>query len=443
MLRCIYENPNLTLYPPVRYGSPVDMTPDMREACASRDIAAIFRLLQGGGMTQRQLADLVRMSQSEISEILKGRKVISYDVLVRVADGLSIPRGMMGLADLEAEPEEVDEDVERRKLLAAAGAIMFGAPVWGDPQPLTIRRVLVKPPSKVGISDLRAYEQTVAHLKLLDRRFGGMAAREPLVVTATAGEQLLKAQAVPEVHQRLRYAVSEAHRAAGWASDDVGLLDQRRYHVRQALDLAAGDPLRLAGILGTAGSMEKNHGDANYALKYFQLAQIGAATSTATDPQVGAVLAGETVGAYYTLGYSDKAQEELRKARQLFGDADASKSLPFFASYGKGFGVLASCELKLGNYDSARADGLHALSLRPEVDVRCNALDTIILATTNMQAGELREGIQQTQRALELIRAVGSQRIRDRLEPLEMALASRYDSTCRDLARIVQQVRVA
>jgi hypothetical protein len=33
------------------------------------------------------------MSQSEVSEIFSGRQVQSYDVLVRVADGLEIPRG--------------------------------------------------------------------------------------------------------------------------------------------------------------------------------------------------------------------------------------------------------------------------------------------------------------------------------------------------------------
>ncbi|MGH8604079.1 MAG: hypothetical protein ACREXR_15305, partial [Gammaproteobacteria bacterium] len=76
-------------------------------------------------------------------------------------------------------------------------------------------------------------------------------------------------------------------------------------------------------------------------------------------------------------------------------------------------------------------------------DVRCNALDTIVLAATNIQTGELRDGIPQTQRALKLVHEVGSQRVRDRLEPLETALASRNDSTCQDLARVVRQVRTA
>ena len=83
----------------MRYDSAMDpnaMNPAMVAACVARDVAAIFRILLAGGMHQREIAALVRMSQSEVSEILSGRRVMAYDVLVRVADGLGIPRGMMG-----------------------------------------------------------------------------------------------------------------------------------------------------------------------------------------------------------------------------------------------------------------------------------------------------------------------------------------------------------
>lgn len=63
-----------------------------------------------------------------------------------------------------------------------------------------------------------------------------------------------------------------------------------------------------------------------------------------------------------------------------------------------------SAELKLGNFDGARREALLALQKRPKYDSWCNALDTIILTTTNMRAGEVREGIQNTQRALCLVR---------------------------------------
>ena len=179
------------------YAVDVDgMTPAMRQACASRDIAAIFRFLRDGGITQRELAVLVKMNQSEVAAILRGRQVQAYDVLARIADGLGIPRGGMGLAYDEGEPDslgEVDEDVERRKLLALAGALLFGAPVFGEPEPLAVRRVLVDPPRRVGMTDVHMYEATMVELQALQRQVGGRATREPLAATAQAGELLLQA----------------------------------------------------------------------------------------------------------------------------------------------------------------------------------------------------------------------------------------------------------
>ena len=50
------------------------------------------------GLTQRQIAELTGQSQSEVSEILAGRKVLSYALLVRIADRLAVPRERMGLS---------------------------------------------------------------------------------------------------------------------------------------------------------------------------------------------------------------------------------------------------------------------------------------------------------------------------------------------------------
>jgi transcriptional regulator with XRE-family HTH domain len=413
----------------------------MRAALAERDVSAIFRLLRQGGMSQRQIAVLVKMNQSEVSAILGGRRVQAYDVLVRIADGLGIPRGMMGLGRGEPAPEEVDEDVERRKLLALAGSILFGNPVFGQPEPLVIRRVLVDPPRRVGMSDVRMYEATLVELQALQREVGGRATREPLAATAKAGEQLLKAQGTPDVHRRLRLLVSDVHRRAGWAAGDIGLVDDYRAHMHAALDFAAGDPDRIALVLSTAGSMEKSLGAPEFALKLLQIGQTAAASST--DPQVRAVLGGETVAGYVTCGRPDMAKRELITARSLFRDADTSQSLPGFAAYGNGHGVLASAELTLGNFTVARGEILTALQKRPKDDHWCNALDTIILATTDMRAGEIREGIKDTQRALTLVKQVGSVQLRDRLMPLAVELEKRNDSTCQDLARTVRQVSVS
>src|SRR5262245_24610845 len=83
------------------------LQPDMREALAQRDIVALYRILQRFGVSQRRIAALTQQSQSEISEILHGRRVESYEVLVRIAYGLGVPRGWMGLAFIDQAEDVV------------------------------------------------------------------------------------------------------------------------------------------------------------------------------------------------------------------------------------------------------------------------------------------------------------------------------------------------
>lgn len=44
-----------------------------------------------------------------MSEILAGRKVLAYDVLVRIAWGLRIPRELMGLSYGQASADNEDD----------------------------------------------------------------------------------------------------------------------------------------------------------------------------------------------------------------------------------------------------------------------------------------------------------------------------------------------
>jgi transcriptional regulator with XRE-family HTH domain len=72
---------------------------DMRRFLAARDIGWVYRLLQRSGVSQRAIAARTGQSQSEISEIIAGyRQVVSYELLERIALGLGVPRGWMGLA---------------------------------------------------------------------------------------------------------------------------------------------------------------------------------------------------------------------------------------------------------------------------------------------------------------------------------------------------------
>ena len=71
---------------------------------AKRDIGAMFRILHDLGLSQRRIAERTGQSQSEISAIFAGRRVVAYDLLARIADHLAIPRGLLGLAHQPPTP---------------------------------------------------------------------------------------------------------------------------------------------------------------------------------------------------------------------------------------------------------------------------------------------------------------------------------------------------
>jgi predicted XRE-type DNA-binding protein len=55
---------------------------EVRAVLASRDIGTLYRLLRRLGVSQRQIAQLTGQSQSEVSEIIRGRQVSNVWVLV-------------------------------------------------------------------------------------------------------------------------------------------------------------------------------------------------------------------------------------------------------------------------------------------------------------------------------------------------------------------------
>ena len=80
----------------------------MRKALGTRDVATVFRILQRHGLSQRAISARVGMAQSEVCDILKGRRrVTNYEIFVRIADGYGLPRGWLGVAYDQATDEFV------------------------------------------------------------------------------------------------------------------------------------------------------------------------------------------------------------------------------------------------------------------------------------------------------------------------------------------------
>ena len=74
--------------------------PELHPVLTGRGISALYRWLNDAGVSQRQIAALTGTTQSQVADIINGRRarVMVYDVLVRTAEGLCIPRERMGLS---------------------------------------------------------------------------------------------------------------------------------------------------------------------------------------------------------------------------------------------------------------------------------------------------------------------------------------------------------
>src|SRR3954452_10254590 len=308
---------------------------EMRSALAAREVSTVYRLLRRTGVSQRQIAAMTGQSQSEVSEILKGRQVMAYDVLARIADGLGVPRGYMGLAydevtavrvvgTKEASGTEEDESVKRRKFLAHAAAVAVGAHVLGDADmgSWVANPMLTPAPGRIGMTDVRQVEAATRALRSLDYQYGGGFCRDAVVAQLSWGQQMLGASATDVVKQRLHIALADLHNLAGWTSFDIGLIDSARNHFGKGLELAKegrSEPL-VANILYRMGRVYLHNDAPNDALKIFSLGQI-AAQNSGSELAV-AVLCATEAWAYAMMGQREQTMKLLGRTRDEFARAD-------------------------------------------------------------------------------------------------------------------------
>lgn len=337
--------------------------PEMRAALARRDIPTVYRLVNQSGVSQRTIAKLTGQQQSEVSEILKGRMVIFYDVLVRIADGLGIPRGRMGLAYdqttavLLLSPEQLQglsEAVKRRVLMALATKAVVGEAVLGEA--IEAERLASMPadkaplPARIGKGDVTALRALTDRFRLLGRA-GHAGMPDVLTPVARQRERLLTVAADDNVLGQLQSALAELHTLTGWWCYDRHLIDTASWHYDRAIRLAcdAGDVIQMVDAAAHAAIGDRELGLANDALKLYQLAQAkvnGLPDAYPGKSEQQAVLHARTAHAYADLGWSEQAHRELEWARQVPSLADPFENAEMDAK-------LAAIELAVGNLDVA------------------------------------------------------------------------------------------
>jgi transcriptional regulator with XRE-family HTH domain len=316
--------------------------PEMRNALALREISTIYKLLRRRGVSTRQIAAMTGQSEAEVSEVLKGRQVMAYDVLLRIADGLGVPRGYMGLAydearvaeSRESAEAEEPENVKRRKFLARVAAYAVGDQVLGaDSGSWVSNPVLTPAPGRIGMTDVRQVEAATRSLRSLGYQYENRFCQDAVAAQLSWGQQMLNASCTEAVRRRLNVALADLHNLAGWTSFKVGLIDSARNHFRRALELAKsgdGDEV-VANILYHIGHVYLHEGALDDALKMFRLAQI-AAQQSGSELAV-AVICANQAWAHAMMGHEEQAMKLAGRTRDEFARAnhgDAADWVKFF-----------------------------------------------------------------------------------------------------------------
>ncbi|MDQ2792077.1 MAG: helix-turn-helix domain-containing protein, partial [Actinomycetota bacterium] len=154
--------------------------------------------------SQVRIALATGQQQSEVSEIISGRQVQSVVLLERIADGLGVPHGWMGLAyapDLEPEPaaplEASTEQECRDNLLRHATTVLYGEPIFGPADPIRVTNTPTPVPRRIGLADVEHVAATTERLSRLVGDLGGIPMTEALTAHTMSAEALLGATMAP------------------------------------------------------------------------------------------------------------------------------------------------------------------------------------------------------------------------------------------------------
>ncbi|MGH3696775.1 MAG: hypothetical protein ACRDRX_22800 [Pseudonocardiaceae bacterium] len=430
--------------------------PGMRTALAARDIAAVYRLLSRHGVAQRQIAAATGQSQSEVCEIRKGRQVQAYDVLLRICEGLGIPRELMGLSfgayaegtALDEPGGEDAEDVLRRQfqhLLALAGVAAFGVAVPGVGE-LSALAAPGKPmdvPARIGRADVETISALTRAAADVARTQGGGAG--PAVALAEWADRCLAAQASDTARRALLVALSDLHVIAAWCCHDSAAPAQSHHHFSAAVDLAtqAQDSYQASYALRHAAMMLLDRGKPNDALKLVQMAEVRLLDAPADDPRVAPLrswLAMLSSLAQSRLGPPGVDSASARSALACARDGWSPPSVHARADFDL---TAAMVHLNIGGIDTAEMMASTAVKIfSAGSDRREGVLADITLARLHVISGD-RDAARLAAQAVEGVIPTRSAVARAALLPLAGELKLRGRSDFAELARRAGHVATA
>lgn len=413
--------------PPDHLPGHVLIRDDFRSACAQRDIGTVLRLAKqygGPGFTASHLARRCELTVSRVGDYVHGRRrATSAEVISRIADGLRIPGAMLDLAPREWEDgpsphEEVEDDVDRRQFMKAAGAVAAGgalaASLPGSSRPIPSPR-----PRSGDLALVEAGRERLARLRKLDDHLGGADTFAHYAAEITRSEKLLGDGAMRTEDGRVAMLelLSEQTAQTGWAAFDAGWQDRARDLFQNSFEAA-----REAGSAGLAGNA--------LALRSYQLVSTGGSGVEPTNrsfaladrpevhPVVRSLLYQRGAWTHAVAGDASAVADALAKGEEALGrsrSGDAPDWAAWVDSQTELDIISGRCWTRLHRPLRAVPALDRALAVYDDSHARDKALYTTWLADAYLDAEEPEHAAALTGRAVDLAQGVASARPNERI----------------------------
>jgi tetratricopeptide (TPR) repeat protein len=381
---------------------------EFQRACRERDFARVFQLARSrGGVYPSQIARWCELTPSRVGEIMAGRRRLAHiDVIERVADGLRIPGGLLGLAHRpwelpRVEPVVVADPVEPQEEAAV-----------GEGDRLDDLLALVDGP--ITRSTLAALESSVQDYWRRDDQHGGAAMRPAVVGHLRYVTDLIRRIEQEALLRELRSLAAELARLAGWAYFDARQFSTARTYFRQALTLAqeAGDRAFAANVLACMSLQATYEGEAVQAVALACAAQDCARQGDGAQ-LVLSMLHMREAFAHAVLRDPAACHQAIDRSTTAFGRARAEDS-PAWVRYFDETKLVVDTGIALARLgEAARAEPLITEGLRRErvEQRRGRAFHAIWLARTQLQQRKLEPACHSATTALDLASVIDSPRV--------------------------------
>ncbi|MGW7363634.1 tetratricopeptide repeat protein [Streptomyces sp. NPDC054841] len=323
-----------------------------------------------------------------------------------------------------------ESDVLRRAFMTSGTVSVAAASLGLGSQPGTEALRSDVPRQRIGESEVRAVEEAVRQIRLLDDRHGAdglyRRASQPLR-TAYA---LLDAGATTRgsTAGRLAAGAGELAISVGWLAHDSGRFEDARSHYAEALATArvAGDPGLEAHAFSNTSFLARDAGRHREAVRAAQAGQ--RAAGQLASARLLALLTLREAGGWAGLGDRSGCERALYRAHTLFGRGPSDTDPEWMSFFGEPElqALEAQCWSALGDWSRAARHAHRATALQDPHFARNLALYRAQLASDLARAGALAEAAVAGEQVLDLLDGqVQSSRIRAMLADTARLLTPR------------------